>query len=75
MSKFLAIRNTMWDNILDNISVHAEALLLQKDDVETLDILLGRECSDVFVDNECNIATLAVVGNYLVTIFKRLGLI
>ena len=41
----LAERNNIWDKLFDGVEVHAEANMLNKCDMNILDILLGRRWS------------------------------
>ena len=50
----LAERNTMWDKLLDAVDVHAEANLLNKCDMNILDILLGRRWSKLTNASDIN---------------------
>jgi len=44
-------RNDMWNRILDSVEVQAEAELVARDDLETLDILLGKNSPDLIPDH------------------------
>ena len=50
----LAERNNMWDKLLDGVNVHAEVHLLNKCDMNILDILLGRRWSKLTNGSDIN---------------------
>ena len=72
--KFSALRNTMWNDLLDTVSVHSEAYLLSMADSDILDILLGKLCPDIFISDQ-NVEFLTIVGKYILEFLGELGLI
>jgi len=68
---FIHQRNKMWDKILDSMDVHAEVRLIAKDDVDMLDILLGKESVEI-INNENVTDIYCSIADYVVHIFKVL---